>query len=281
MAGNKKVLHGLTYDLEKNRPLNAETLQVKVNTNPEKQVVNLFPLLYNSMTNNNESFLERNRLNVKILLGYISDIQAQYVRIYPEEHKLHEGISACVSNSNERISWLLTGIKGYNSLSKYKKSIKEFESKFQAIDLPKEIRTELFNMSAYQSSQFNYFESKETYGWSGRDDIPIGEINNDLLTSFSGNYQINYYYEDNKLPHYYIAEPYLINRQLVLNEFIANYAVMFYLSYLVRYKPRHLDELLDSKSAWLLESFINYSPRTTLRGLTSWVVEEDYILHPR
>jgi len=44
---------------------------------------------------------------------------------------------------------------------------------------------------------------------------------------------------------------------------------MFYLSSLVRYQPAYLEELLDHKPAWLIESFVNSTPETFLRIIVS------------
>jgi hypothetical protein len=41
-----------------------------------------------------------------------------------------------------------------------------------------------------------------------------------------------------------------------MNEEVAIYTVMFFMSEIVRYRPDYLDKILNSKAAWLLESVV-------------------------
>ncbi len=76
-----------------------------------------------------------------------------------------------------------------------------------------------------------------------------------------------------------IALPYTPYRQAPLSEVLAIYAIMFYLSSLVRYKPNYLEELLNHKPAWLIEGFVNSTPETFLRIFISHIIGTDFIFH--
>lgn len=57
-----------------------------------------------------------------------------------------------------------------------------------------------------------------------------------------------------------------------INELTAVYAVMYFLSSIVRYHPDYMDKIAESVDAWLIESFAKAAPLTLLRYLTSSVL---------
>jgi hypothetical protein len=57
-----------------------------------------------------------------------------------------------------------------------------------------------------------------------------------------------------------------------MNEFIAAYAVMYFLSSLVRYHPDYMDAIGESSDAWLIESFAKSAPLHLLRYMASGVL---------
>lgn len=59
---------------------------------------------------------------------------------------------------------------------------------------------------------------------------------------------------------------------LPLNEMIACYAIMFFLSSLVRYHPDYIDTIAESSDAWLIESFAKSAVITTVRYMTARVL---------
>lgn len=52
-----------------------------------------------------------------------------------------------------------------------------------------------------------------------------------------------------------------------MNEELALYLTMFYMSELVRYRPDYLYSTLDSKVGWLLQSFVDFCPLKLLRKI--------------
>ena len=91
-----------------------------------------------------------------------------------------------------------------------------------------------------------------------------------------------HYYDDNKdfdlaLPYQDTSNP----TPIPMNECLAIYAVMFYLSSLVRYRPNYLESLLSYKEAWLIENFVNSTPEAFLRIMVSKITETDFIFRRR
>jgi len=54
-----------------------------------------------------------------------------------------------------------------------------------------------------------------------------------------------------------------------MNELVASYAVMYFLSSLVRYHPDYLDAIGESTDAWLIESFAKSAPLSLLCQLAT------------
>lgn len=57
--------------------------------------------------------------------------------------------------------------------------------------------------------------------------------------------------------------------QVPMNELLASYAVMFFLSSVVRYHPDYMDKIGESTEAWLIESFAKSAPLSLLRQLVA------------
>ena len=54
-----------------------------------------------------------------------------------------------------------------------------------------------------------------------------------------------------------------------MNELAASYAVMYFLSSVVRYHPDYMDYIGESTDAWLIESFAKSAPLSLLRQLVA------------
>src|SRR5258708_18817942 len=103
------------------------------------------------------------------------------------------------------------------------------------------------------------------------------KIINDLSPYYS-----SHYFDDNRdfdlvLPYTDRTNP----TQLPITEALAIYAVMFYLSSLVRYRPDYLEELLNTKPAWLIENFVTSTPETFLRIMVCKIIESDIVFRRR
>jgi len=54
-----------------------------------------------------------------------------------------------------------------------------------------------------------------------------------------------------------------------MNEAAAMYAVVYFLSSLVRYQPAYMDAISENSDAWLVESFVKSAPSQLLRYMVS------------
>lgn len=233
----------------------------------------VFSELYRLTTG--EKFTE-NVLHVKIkdLLPYISDISH-------ETHKLKIGLSknhfssACtvINNSTKKFRLVML-VERYQELSKYKTTIREFEKCFTEVSLDKQSITKIFGVRETLQSGFKVFESKfefEMFG-SKKDQINDSLTRDASLKCLQSIYIPNYY--DDDYFKFFLAEPLWHHNQKTMNEMFAIYLVIFYLGSIVRYQPRYLEKMLNSKESWLLEIFVLSSTDTLLRQLANLILEE-------
>ena len=75
---------------------------------------------------------------------------------------------------------------------------------------------------------------------------------------------------DSDIQHIRLYLPYQTGGNAVpISELVAAYAVMYFLSYLVRYHPDYMDRIGESSDSWLIESFAKSVPLIMLRYLAS------------
>lgn len=66
-----------------------------------------------------------------------------------------------------------------------------------------------------------------------------------------------------------------------MTELVAGYALMYFMSSLVRYHPDYLDRIAESADAWLIESFAKSAPLTLLRHLIPEVLGYSLVIEPQ
>jgi hypothetical protein len=68
------------------------------------------------------------------------------------------------------------------------------------------------------------------------------------------------------------------NGYIAMNELCASYAVMFFLSELVRYHPHRLDDVAETRDGWPLGSFVKSCPTVVLRMMLNAITGRTIIL---
>lgn len=70
-----------------------------------------------------------------------------------------------------------------------------------------------------------------------------------------------------------LGMPYaVVGGNVPMNECVASYAVMYFLSSLVRYHPDYMDSIGESNDAWLIESFAKSTPLSLVRYFVSAIL---------
>lgn len=137
---------------------------------------------------------------------------------------------------------------------------------------------DIFCLNAKELSVFTFFQSKKTLPYLTEDNPPFFSINLETMKGLKNVFQVNYFAKDLD---FIIALPYKQHNQIRMDETIAIYLIMFYLSSLVRYNPQYLENLLSKKEAWVIDSFVRSCTITFLRSMVSRITDTDYVLEGR
>lgn len=262
----KKEQHGLTCEAGKNINFQHETVVTKKN--------GVFPKFYNWYFG---AQIKPQSLNVTNLMSYCTDISYQCNLASIGTPKILYLYSAILSDDQRKTTWALLGIPKVLLILKYPKSFKNFLSGFEEINLPWKDCERIFDVGAPEQNALKFFQSTQETPW-------IGNLPNDIavrmqiLKVFENSFQTNYF--DNKFD-FIVSLPYTQRNQLRMDEIVAIYLIMFYLSTLVRYKPQYLEKLLSKKEAWLIDSFVRSCTVTFLRGMVSRIIDTDFVLKSR
>lgn len=260
----KKIFHGLSF-IKDNLKFSKQRIKVSRN--------GVFPIFHKSDTGN--SLPNNTTLNIVNLFSYCHEIGYQYQSGKFGLSKIIPCYCALAINNALKNSWTIVAIQFFDRIIPYKSIIKCFEEYFEEIDFSKDISGEIFQIQGWNHGKYRYYQSKNPKplkpdGKSFQIEIPE-ELKLALNKVFNGNYYPDDY-------DFVISLPYLPNKQLQMNEPLAIYSIMFYLGSLVRYKPEYLEKLLQTKPAWLIESFVRTCPLTFLQIIISKIVGIDYIL---
>ena len=265
--GGKKINHGISCIPKDFSKLKSQTVKVLNDGG-------VFPKFYEwyfGIT------IKPQSLNVQFLLNYCTDISYQCLLAGFGNCKMLQGYYVNLVDRDSKTGWPLIGIATFEQCEKYKKSFDSLYRTFEKVAVPELNRKEYFKVDNVHSSAFTFLQSKQTFNWTN-DIIPILESRDLVLKTFGSLIQSNYFKSD---PDYYISLPYLLNKQIAMDETVATYLIMYYLSNLVRYNPNYLEELLSKKEAWLIDSFVRSCSLTFLRSMISRIVNTDYIISGR
>jgi hypothetical protein len=217
-------------------------------------------------------------LNINELFRYCTDISYQCDLAGIGSRKVEPCLYVHLVNKGEKTGWPVLGIPNFEAVRKYPKSLSELYKNFEQIDIPEHDAREFFDTSNFVLSRFTFLQSKQAFNWIGDNIPPILESRDLVLNSLKGMLQTNYFEDDYS---FLLSLPYKINNQIPMDETIAIYLVMFYLSNLVRYNPSYLEKLLSKKEAWLIDSFVRSCSTTFLRSMVSRIVDIDFVIGRR
>jgi len=168
---------------------------------------------------------------------------------------------------------VVTLIKNENKL-KYKSSFKQFDKYFEKCEMSQPEYLEVFGLTGSELENHESFQSRKKYPIDGKGKISTAAVSKDLVNILKQNFL------PNPLPVKYnfkLFLPIRQNMQLPFNDMLASYVIMYYLGNLVRYYPYYLEEIIDSKHSWIIESFVQSVPITFLRQIVNCVCGRNLI----
>ena len=268
-----KVLHGLSFDTDtKEESLGKHVLKVPLN---KKQV---FSLLYKDWFETDSS----RELQIKELLSYTRDISLQYSQGNFGPTRSSYFIAKCAIDQDNHRAFAVVAFPKEINLDKYSNAFKTFFEKYEKVDLTNltaPVLRRVFDVSA-GSYEF-YWMKPECHSKEVETSLVLPLMEEELQLALKPWISPVYY-----LLHYPENATGGINIPLrkededpkPLNGEIAIYAVMFYLSELVRYRPDLLDNLLEQDAGWLLESFVECCPLTFLHAMVYKITGQIHLL---
>ena len=291
-VNDRKTSHGLSYDTSGLfKGFGREAIRVNgmgklMPTRTGRTKLEIFPLFYQHYYNLNNEVKIPSNLKIKDMFAYISDVSLEYIRcgytpkILPCTYKLattNYWDNKIPNQSGGRITIdSYVNLKGSKEeLCKYPKTYKEFLRHY------KRTPTRQSPIHGINSIREQY-EQKHTTTTPSLKPSALSNIDReskDIMRSYlDSSIQSNHF---SGSPDFYISLPYAQNNQAPFCETIAIYAIMFYLSSLLRYSPDKLDELFTGREGLIVTGFIRNAPLTFLRGILSWVYETNYIVNLR
>jgi hypothetical protein len=263
--------HGLSFSTS-DTSTSIRNKKLKVHTGEKDVANNYFKAVF--------GYMPQREYFITDLLAYVTDVGFQYesglfgkIKSFPINFKIY------VKQEDKKIGGVLC-IPTNSSLEKYKYSLIDFYKCFQKVKLPsivgQDIR-EVFNFRASEWQHYVFYQFHEDREATYENNMIPGIIDViDKVKGCLGNKLSPNYYADNHSA--FVNLPINRKKNYDMNEEISIYLVMFFMSEIVRYRPDYLDEILDSKAAWLLESFVESTPLKFLRAITSRIVGEVFVI---
>jgi len=261
----KKIHHGIEY-VVRYSPFNTQVIKTKTD--------GVFPLLFEWMF---EESIAPQTFSIQALLNYCSDITYQCQISGIQDKKLIPVYLLSLIENNNKTGWPLLGFSNESVVLKYTNSVQPILNNFEKVSVTQHAAREMLGIDASEHSSLTFLQGKNVYPWLLDQYPPLLECRSEVSTVTKKIYQPNYFDSSD----FYFSLPYAVNRQTRMDETLAIYLVMFYISNLVRYNPRYLESLLSKRESWLIDSFIRSCPLTFLRAMVSRIVNTDLIIKPR
>lgn len=198
------------------------------------------------------------------LLSYSSDISHQYVTIGKGSVSHFRFIMRRVTDTQN--FWTILAIDKDAELEKHSTAFTSFFSAFERCSTDqlnsRDLLRRAFDIAPLDPFKFTFYQSKVVTSGNKPD---FKTLNDSLLITLNPFVSMNYHddpitgYIDLPLEH--SARP--------MNEEVAIYIVMFFVSELLRYHPDYMEKILQTKEGWVLETFIHSAPLTFLALITS------------
>lgn len=237
----------------------------------------IFPILYETIFQHQPSVANFNAFK---LFRYISQVYKQTASVGLNKFNHLLGYAKLVVNRNPSpgSGWLvILGPMDTDLTQKWPFSAK-FRNFFEVVDKNHNTMGALstvFGMKVSELSRFKIYQSVNTRALNVARD---SDFCNDLFSAapnvitervfpVPSDFVYNLPYQQDK------------NRRWVdMNDFLAIYILMFYLSSLVRYRPDTLRHLSQTKDRWILESFVVSTPVIFLRHCVNILLGEQIVL---
>ncbi|MDO8477458.1 MAG: YaaC family protein [Candidatus Rokubacteria bacterium] len=260
--------HGLTSKID---AANIDTAAQAV----EVHAAGVFPAFYQQQV---QATLPHGvRLDIKNLLGYVAQVAYQYETAKLGRSAVYHSCYARLLGHfpNDQGWWTIAVPRDYDFTALPTPNRQRFDDEFEEVELSKESARECFGIFATSLPAYRFYQSKTVTTWSTG--IPRELPLVSLFGCMEG-YIEPKYVEDGC--DFTLSRPFIHPfGPFRMTELPAIYLVMFYLGSLVRYRPDYLDDLLETRAAWMLEGFVTSAPLTALRAFVSKITDKVYVFN--
>jgi hypothetical protein len=254
------IHHGLRYNPTRGKSISGDTLTVSNG---------VFPLLYEHRTG--IPLPAGSRLNVGRLLSCVPEIGLELESTGLGLAETLVGYHTIALDDTK--AWVLVGTFRTRFLAE--SSHVTTRRIFRHFDLFSsnenyELRRwrDIFGLSRRLSTSLLVLQSKETFGLRQTDGTTHPDV--DAAVNHLRKVLGPYVCDPLDSPADLVFCPSLLkSREVPMPAPLARYALMFYVSSLVRYKPSALDPVRQAKAAWLFDSFATEAPRRLLADAVS------------
>lgn len=261
-----KTTHGITPCTDvSSTDLDKQAVEVHAN--------GVFPAFYYQQL---KSILPKDvRLDLRTLLGYIPQVAHEY-----EAARLGNtaALSMCkarllADTRNDTAWWTVALPTRYDPSSLPEPNKSTFASQFEEVELPSGDAREQFALDGRVYPHYRFFQSRATASWASGVPTQVPIVS--LFGSLEGHIDPKVI-DDGFDFTVFQPFPHALG-PFRMTELPALYLVMFYLASLVRYRPDYLDSLLETRAAWMIESFVASAPLMALRSFVSRITDRLYI----
>jgi hypothetical protein len=153
---------------------------------------------------------------------------------------------------------------------------RSFIDQFDRATINGSILREMFGAVVTYPNRFTWYQDRELQ------EIVNGQfktipISDRLVASMEGHIHENVFDDDFEG---FFSLP-LGKYHIRMNEPVAIYSVMYYLSSLVRYRPDYLERISASPFSWVIESFVASTPTSFLRYMVNEILNQNIRLAAR
>lgn len=252
-----KLYHGMSVDKKYLDTKNVRKMIVKSGDKSKGAM----PLYYDAIFKNQTL----TTISISDLLAYVPDIAYQYETGKFGKSKIMPAIYKIASDQSTSKAWSVIAIPKPISFDEISNDFPTFFDDFEIAEVGNQSDLWIRQMFGENWPGLNFFQSKESKMVNIKNVKSYPKVVMDNLIKIVGDRRDLNYSGDM----YNLRLLFATNKKIsFMNEDLAIYIVMFFMSDLVRYRPDVLYGLLESKSRWLLESFVISAPNSFLRNMT-------------
>ena len=261
----RKVRHGVSENILIGSPDDIWELRVQKPTD-------VFGLFYKLSVG--QEIAEGALLEGHDLLGYVRSIGWQLSECGYREKTASFGCRWALAGTPES-AWDVIGIPNVVQVGLLPAA---FLQQYEPVTFPtiKNFARRVFNLSAADALGYAWFQRRIPYPTDDPEVFNAKVVLDDIEKALAG----SIFWDSTTMGHQFLlCMPCRSSvGDIPMNEEMATYSVLYFLSSLVRYHPEYMDSIAASTDAWLIESFVNSAPLTLLRTMAARIVGQSIVM---